>query len=169
MYRVQLSEEQQQELSSRSRRKGLVARTRDRLEMIRLSGAGVSIPRIATHLRVSEKRVRHWIKAFLSGGFEALPDGARTGRPAHLTPLILQAVREEIGKGDRTWTAGQLATWISEQQGVQVSADYLGRRLRQEGLAYKRTSRSLKHKQKPEEVEAKREELEDLEKRGTRA
>lgn len=78
-------------------------------------------------------------------------------------------MREEIEKADRTWTAGQLAGWIREQHGVQVSTDHLGRRLREERLRYKRTSRSLKHKQKPQEVEAKRKELEELAKRGTRA
>ena len=167
MYRVQLTDEQHRELKRRSREPGLARRTRDRLEMVRLSANRISVPKIACLLRADEDRVRHWIKAFLSGGFDALPDQGHQGRPSRLTPTIMQAVRQEIAKADRTWNAPQLVEWIAERFGLRMTPDHLGRRLRREKLVYKRTSRSLRHKQKPEEVEAKRKELEELEKRGT--
>ncbi len=72
-------------------------------------------------------------------------------------------------KRDRTWTAPQLADWIAEQTGVKVSVQHLRRFLRRWRLSYKRTTRSVKHKQKPAEVEAKKKELEALEKRGIEA
>ena len=169
MYRVSLSDEQQRELQRRTREPGVRPRTRDRLEMVRLSHSGRSVPQIACHLGISEKRVRHWIKTFLAEGFEALADRPPVGRPSRLTPALRDAVRQELEKGDRTWTAPQLAAWIEEQFGVRVSASHLRRFRRRWQLSWKRTARSVKHKQKPDEVAAAKKELEALEKRGIRA
>lgn len=169
MYRIELSDEQRQELQGRCRAAGLPPRTRDRLEMVRLSAAGWRVPRIATHLGLCEKRVRHWIKRYLTGGFDALPDQPHPGRSSALTPTMLAAVRTEIARGERTWNAAQLAAWLQAQFGVQLSASHLRLLLRRAKLTYKRTSRSLQHKQKPAEVAAKQQELESLEKRGPRA
>lgn len=169
MYRVSLSNEQQQELQRRTREPGIRPRTRDRLEMVRLSHSGRSVPQIACHLGVSEKRVRHWIKTFLAAGFAALADRPPVGRPSRLTPAIREAVRQELAKGDRTWTAPQLAEWIDQQSGVRVSPSHLRRFRGRWQLSWKRTPRSVKHKQKPDEVAAKKKELEALEKRGSRA
>jgi transposase len=113
--------------------------------------------------------VRHWIKTFLAAGFEALSDRPPVGRTSRLTPAICEAVRQELEKGDRTWTAPQLAEWIEQQFQVRVSAAHLRRFRRRWQLSYKRTGRSVRHKQKPEEVTVKKEELEGLEKRGSRA
>ena len=86
-----------------------------------------------------------------------------------MTPAVRDAVRQELEKGDRTWTAPQLAAWVAQQCQVSVSTSHLRRFLRRWKLSYKRTTRSVKHKQKPEEVAAKRGELAELEKRGSRA
>ena len=80
MYRVCLTEEQRAELKQRTRSVAVKPRTRDRLEMVRLSAAGWSIPKIARHLQLSEQQVRFWIKRFLAAGFDALPDQPHVGR-----------------------------------------------------------------------------------------
>jgi len=145
-------------------------RTRERLEMIRLNDAGMSIPKIAPILLQSESRVRYWVKRFLElQTFDALDDQPHPGMASALTPERLTALRAEIEKGERTWTTPQLSEWLETEQGVKRSDDQIGRKLKGAGIVWKRTSRSLKHKQKPEEVEAKRTELEVLEKKGTRA
>jgi transposase len=164
MYRVYLTDEQRDELQQRTRSSGLMSRTRDRLEMVRLSDAGWSIPQIAAHLRLDEQRVRYWIKRFLAGGFAALPDQPHRGQPSRLTPEILAALQAELAKGERTWTAQQLADWLAEHQQVSVSADWLSRQLKRLRIAYKRTHRSLKHQQDPAMVAAKQAELQELEK-----
>jgi len=169
VYRVQLSEEQRQELHRRAHDTGVRPRTRDRLEMVRLSDAGGSVPQIARLLGMCDKRVRHWIRAFWTRGFDALTDQPPAGRTSCLTPAIQAALRQELAKGDRTWTSAQLAQWIEEKFGVRVSASHLRRFRRRWKLSYKRTARSLKHKQKPEEVATQKEELELQEKRGSRA
>jgi transposase len=169
MYRVRLTDAQREELQCRAHDPGVKPRTRDRLEMVRLSHAGWSIPQIAHHLQICEKQVRHWIKAFLRGGFDALPDRLHPGQRSALTPAMVEALREELRRGERTWTAAQIAVWVEQQFGVRLGAHWLCQRLRRARIAYKRTSRSVKHKQKPEEGAAKKEERAAQEKRGIKA
>jgi len=169
MYRVQFDDDAQQELIRRAHQQNVAPNTRDRLEMLRLSNAGWSIPRIAEHLRIHEQTVRRWIKTFLLEGFDALVDPPRPGKPSAITEEILAAVREWIGKGDRIWSAGQIAAEVARIYGVRRSVDQWRRLLRRDKLGYKRTSRNLKHKQDPDLVATKKTELEALQKRGTKA
>lgn len=164
LYRVHLTEAQRAELQRRTRDPKVKPRTRDRLEMVRLSDAGWSIPTIAGHLRISEKRVRHWIKQFLTGGFDALPDQPHVGQQSRLTPALVEALREEIERSQRTWTAGQLADWLAEQHGLHLTPDHLVRRLKRARLSYKRTERGLKHQQDPQQVAERQADLQTLEK-----
>lgn len=167
MYRVTLTEEQQAELQRQTRLPGLPRRPRDRLEMVRLSAAGFSVPWIARHFQVQEATVRHWIKQFLAqGDFAALSDQPHRGQTSQLTPTLLAALRAELAATERTWTAPQLAHWLTEQHGVELSADHLGFLLRRAGLSYKRTERSLRHQQDPVQVATKQAELHALEKGG---
>lgn len=169
MYRVHLTEEQLAELRRRIRSTTVKPRTRERLEMLRLAHAGWRLPRIAEHLQQSSKRVRFWVRRFLEAGFAALDDQPHVGQPSSFTPEMREALRAELAKGDRTWTAGQIADWLAEHHGLRLGADWLGRLLKREQLSYKRTQRHLKHKQDPAKVAEKRAELEALEKGETPA
>lgn len=174
---VSLTEEQRKELSRRAHERGITARTRDRLEMVRLSDAGWSVPRIARHFGGGERKVRRWIKAYLSaemvsdghsgsGGFDALADKTHPGRKSGLTKEMLAGLRAEIGKGDRTWTVHQMGEWVLETYGVPLGEERLRLHAKRAGLSWQRTSRNLKHKQNPEEVQERRATLQTLEKGG---
>jgi transposase len=165
MYRVTLTNEQRQELQRRTRQVGIAPSTRDRLEMVRLSDAGWSVPKIARHLGLHEQTVRAWIKAFISRGFDALTNKPRGGDTSELTPVMLEAVRAEVAKGTRTWSAGEIADWVANQHGLRISPGRMRVHLKRAKLSYQRTSRSLKHKQQPEEVAERKAELEALEKK----
>src|SRR5437763_9178190 len=167
MYRIRLSAEQQEELRQRTRERGLAPSTRDRLEMVRLSDAGWSCPRIARYLGQHEQTVRAWIKAGGAGGFGALSNKPRGGKQSALTPAMLEALRTEIAQGQRTWTAAQAVEWLAERYGVRLSVDRLRIHLKRARLTYQRTSRSLRHKQDPAQVAARTAELAVLEKGGT--
>jgi len=169
MYRVQFDEGARQELNRRAHQSKIASNTRDRLEMLRLSDAGWSIPKIARHLQYHAQTVRHWIKVFLLEGFEALVDPPRPGRPSAITEEMVVAVREWIEKGDRIWSAGQIAEKVAQDYALRRSEKQWRRLLRREKLSYKRTSRNLKHKQNPAQVAAKKVDLAALEKRGTQA
>lgn len=86
-----------------------------------------------------------------------------------MAPEILKSLKAKISEANRTWTAQQLADWIEEHHGLRRSSAQLCRVLRRAGIVFKRTGRGLQHKQKPEEVEAKKAELRVLEKKGKRA
>lgn len=164
MYRVHLTEPQRRALTARARTPELAARTRERLEMVRLADAGWSIPRIAQHFQRSEPTVRTWIKRFLAGGLDALPDQPHPGQTSQLTPALLAAIRDHLRASPRTWTAAQLAAWLAAEHGLSLSPEHLGDLLRRAGITYHRTSRSLKHKQDPLQVAEQQADLETLEK-----
>ncbi len=166
MYRVTLTDDQRHELRQRTRQAGIAPSLRDRLEMVRLADVGWSVPTIARHLGQHEQTVRAWIKAFLTGGFDALPNKPRGGDTSDVTPAMLEAARAEIAKGTRIWSASEVADWIAEHHGVRISPGRMRIHLKRVKLSYQRTSRSLRHKQKPEEVAARKAQLDELEKRG---
>src|SRR4028118_12328 len=152
MYRIILTDDQHQELRHRTRQAGIAPSLRDRLEMVRLSDAGWSVPKIALHLGSHENTVRAWIKAFIANGFDALSNKPRGGDTSDVTPAMIEAALAEIRKGTRTWSASEVADWIAEQHGVRISPGRMRVHLARAGLSCQRTSRSLHHKQNPEEV-----------------
>ena len=78
---------------------------------------------------------------------------------------MLETVRAKVGKGTRTWTASQLCDWVAEQHGVRISPGRMRVHLKRANLTYRRTARSLRHKQKPEEVAERKAVLAELEKK----
>ena len=164
MYRVHLNAAELEELQRRTRQSPLTPQRRDRLEMVRLSNAGWSIPKIARHLQAHEQTVRRWIKTFLQAGFDALADKPRLGKQSAIGPDILEQVKAWLQQDQRTWSAPQIAQEVAERFGIRRSPAQWRRLLRRERLSYKRTRRTLWHKQKPEEVSRKQGDLETLKK-----
>ena len=164
MYRVTLTAQQMAQLNRRCRDPKTKPRTRDRLEMLRLAHSGWSIPKIALHFERTESRVGHWVKAFLSTGFEALESKKSPGPTPKLTPAMLEHLRQVIGQDGRTWTSPQVAHWLLEQYEITLNRTHLCEVLVRHGLSYKRTTRTLRHKQKPAQVAAKQADLETLKK-----
>jgi transposase len=134
--------------------------------MVRLSDAGWSVPKIARHLGQHHQTVRAWIKAFLQSGFDALPNKPRGGKTSRLTPLMLESLRAELAKADRTWSSPQLADWLAQHHGHHISPGRLRVHLKRAKLSYQRTSRSLKHKQDPKQFAERKAALEALAKKG---
>ncbi len=167
MYRITWTDDQRAELRRRTRQPGRAPDLRARLEMVRLADAAYRIPKIARHLQIHEQTVRAWIKACLGGGFDALTNKPRGGDTSALTLAMPEAVRAEVGKGERTCNAAQLCEWVAEHYGVHLRPGRMRVHLKRAKLSYQRTSRSLKHKQKPEEVAERKAQLEALEKKGT--
>lgn len=164
MYRVILSDEQVVELTRLRRDPRTKPRTRDRLEMVRLANNGWSIPKIAQHFEITESRVRHWIKSFLSEGFHSLSDRKGVGVKPRLTGSLLEEIRQMTGQDGQTWTAGQINEWILANHGFSLNVRYLAEVLNKNGLSYKRTTRTIRHKQNPEQVQRKKADLATLKK-----
>ncbi len=122
---------------------------------------------IARHLGIHEQTVRLWIKAFIASGFDALTNKPRGGDSSDVTPAMLETARAEGTKGTRTWSASEIADWVAEHHGVRISPGRMRVHLARTKFSYQRTSRSLRHKQKPEDVAERKEQLAELEKRGS--
>jgi transposase len=134
------------------RRKPLPPKVRDRIEMVLLSDAGWSAPRIAEHLGYCGQTVRDILRAFLARGLDALypfrsgpaPDLAHRDRVAEeLTRLLTE---------ERTWTSRQLGQALAER-GICLGPRQVRRHLKRIQAGYRRTASTLKHKQDPVKAE----------------
>jgi putative transposase len=150
MIRITLDDATRDQLKA-LRRTGLVPRVRDRIEMVTLSDAGWSPPRIAAHLGYHPQTVRDRLRAFAARGAAALypyrsgpaPDAARRGR-------VDDVLRELLGE-DRTWTSRQLSQALAGR-GIALGPRQVRRYLKRLGAGYRRTASTLKHKQDPAEA-----------------
>jgi transposase len=141
---------------------------RARVEMVLLADGGWPVPRIAAHLTCHPATVRGVLKRFRAAGPASLrrsppgppPDTARWERVETALGTLLDE--------DRTWTAAQLAAALAERHDIALSTrqtrKYLGRI-----AAWRRTVRSLRHKQDPAKAERAAQTLERLEAKPRRA
>ena len=141
---------------------------RDRMEMVLLSDARWQVRCAAIHGTGHRATVRGALKRFGADGPASLrrsppgppPDTARRERVETALGLLLDE--------DRTWTAAQLAAALAERRGIALSArqtrKYLGRI-----AAWRRTVRTLRHKQDPAKAERAAQTLERLEAKPRRA
>jgi transposase len=151
MLHIELDDASRAELQS-LRRTALAAAVRDRLEMLFLSTAGWSPPRIAAHLGYDPQTVRKVLHGWRRHGRASLfpakpgpqPDTARRDTvPGHLTDLLGQ---------DRTWTSAQLADAL-RGHGLTLGGRQVRRYLHRLKAGYRRTASTLEHKQDAAKLE----------------
>src|SRR5262245_39003944 len=117
MLRLHLTDSQRSELQA-LRRTDLPAVARDRLEMVFLSDAGWSPPRIAGHLGRHPHTVRAALKGFTARGEAALHPGAPGPDPDHARRAEVTGKLAELLGQDRTWTSRQLADALGPDVGI---------------------------------------------------
>src|SRR3954464_13034599 len=108
MLRTSLTDTQRAELLA-LRRTDLPAVARDRLEMVLMSAAGSSPPRIAAHLGRHPHTVRAALKGFATRGTKAIAPDAPGPAPDHARRATVTGKLSELLGRDRTWTSRQLA------------------------------------------------------------
>jgi transposase len=151
MIRTQLDDATRDELRA-LRRKPLPPKVRDRVEMVILSDAGWSAPRIAKHLGYCGQTVRDLLRAFTARGLDALypfrsgpaPDTARRDRVAEELKRLLA--------DDRSWTSRQLSHALT-RRGIVLGPRQVRRHLKRIDAGWRRTASTLKHKQDPAKAE----------------
>ncbi|KOV60713.1 hypothetical protein ADK64_29705 [Streptomyces sp. MMG1121] len=62
------------------------------MECIRLLGRGLTVPQVADLVECNPVTVRDAVRRFTGGGFDALADAPRPGRPARVTGKDLKAL-----------------------------------------------------------------------------
>jgi putative transposase len=151
MIRIRLDEATRTELQAQ-RRTALPAVARDRLEMLLLSEAGWSPPRIAKHLGRYPQTVRNFLHDFQARGIGALyPDRPGPAPDLARRDHVVALLRELVGQ-DRTWTSLQLAEALRER-GVELGGRQVRRYLKALKAGYRRTASTLEHKQDRAKVE----------------
>jgi putative transposase len=120
--------------------------------MVLLSAGGGRPPAIGQHLGYHAATVRTALKAYTAHGLAGLwhqrpgppPDTARREQ-------VTQALDRLLDQ-PRTWTAAQLAQALCSE-GIRLSTRQTRRYLQGMGAKWRRTVRSLRHKQDPAKVE----------------
>ena len=149
MLRIQLTDPQRTELQT-LRRSDHPAVARDSLEMVSLSDAGWSAPKIAEHLGRHPHTVRAALKGFNARGTQTLlPDSPGPDPGPARRAAVAGKLSELLGQ-ERTWTSCQLAEALGPNIGI-------GQRQTRRYLAllkagYRRTAQTVNHKQDPRKV-----------------
>lgn len=126
--------------------------------MLLLSAAGWSPPRIAVHLGCHPKTVRQVLDRFPQEGLDCFVRQSPGPPPDTARRRTVEQALDTLLAEDRTWTAAQLVEALQAQQ-IMLGPRHLRRYLRGMGAGYRRTVRSLKHKQDPQKVATARQEI----------
>ena len=164
MLRLRLTADERAAVQALRRDPTLSPAERDRVEMVCLADAGWGAPAIAAHLQYNPVTVRRLLRRFPQSGVVGLrrrppgppPDAARRAQ--------VEAALDALLDRDRTWTAAQLAAALHEEFDITLSPrqtrKYLGRI-----AAWRRTVRTLRHKQDLVKVDRAKAVLTSLKKR----
>jgi transposase len=166
MLRTSLTDSQRSELQA-LRRTDLPAVARDRLEMVLLSAAGWSPPRIAGHLKRHPHTVRAVLKGYAARGTAAFHPDAPGPDPNYARRAKVTGQLAELLGQDRTWTARQLADALGP--GVGIGHRQTRRYLALLRAGYRRTAQTVGHKQDPRKVGRAEAVLANLKKKWRRA
>jgi len=152
MIRLKLTEDARAAVQARRRDRNLAPAERDRVEMVLLSDAGWSPPRIGQHLGCCAATVRTALQRFRASGTA----GLRRGRPGppkdEARRTQVTAALDRLLDQDRTWTAAQLAAALGEE-GIALSTRQTRKYLVGMGARWRRVQRTLRHQQDPAAVE----------------
>lgn len=166
MIRIQLTDAQRSDLRA-LRRTALPAVARDRLEMVLLSDAGWSAPRIGRHLARHPHTVRAALASYAARGTPALYPDAPGPEPDHDRRAKVTGRLAELLGQDRTWTSRQLAEALRPE--FALSHRQTRRYLALLKAGYRRTAQTVGHKQDPQKVERAERVLGGLKKKLRRA
>jgi transposase len=170
-WEVKVTDEQQQAVEGLLRRRDLVPRVRERLEMVKAVALGQDLATIEAWSGRSAGTIRRWVGRFLSGGAAALADAPRSGRPARADAAYLQALEGAVetpppalGLPFDVWTSDRLSAYLAETTGVRLAPGWLRALLGRRRFACGRPKHTLKHLQDAAEVSACQAELAAAEK-----
>src|SRR5262249_27011819 len=150
MLRLHLTDTERAVVQALRRDRALTPAERDRVEMVCLADAGWGAPAIAAHLGYNPVTVRRLLRRFPATGVAGLRRQPPGPPPDMARRQQVEAALDRLLDQDRTWTAAQLATALGAD-GIILSPrqtrKYLGRI-----AAWRRTVRTLRHKQEPAKV-----------------
>jgi transposase len=104
---------------------------------------GESPTRVARVLSVPVRTLFYWLELYRHGGYDALREGKRSGRPRKVNANVLQWLYEAITLGDPRqyqfefclWTLGIIRVMLKREQRIELSKSGVSRLLRHLGLS----------------------------------
>ena len=139
------------------------ADVRSRCQMILLSNDGRSPPQIAKEVRFHRRTVTRYIQRYETEGIDGLQTRPRSGRPPKATAAyksrLLKAVKQEprtLGLPFSNWTTGNLAEYLKQETGIELSARQVENILKENDWQLRRPVRTVKHKQDADLVDEKK-------------
>lgn len=161
-----ISDEQRARVEEKLRGRGLLPRTRERLEMVKAAALGHTLGEIVRWSGRSPRTVQFWLDRFVAVGAAGLADAPRVGRPARADAEYLAALERAVetpprglGLGFDVWTSSRLSAYLAETTGVRIAPGWLRALLGRRGFVSGRPKHTLKHLQDPDEVAACKAEL----------
>jgi len=156
---VTLSGNDQAAVQAALRRRDLVPRLRERLEMVKAAMLGQDLAAIARWSGRSEATVGHWLSRYLSGGIAALADAPRSGRPARADGAYLARLEQTVTTPPRdlglpfdAWTSAHLSAYLAEETGIRIAPGWLRALLARQRFVCGRPKHTLDHLQDADEV-----------------
>ncbi len=121
---------------------------------------GETVKLVARTHHVPMRTIFEWLARYRQGGWHALADKARSGRPRKVSGEIIAWLYQAITLGDPRqfklsfclWTLNIIRTVLKKEHGVQLSKSAVSRLLKQMGLTPQRPI-YRSYKQDPKEVE----------------
>jgi transposase len=166
---VRLTPEEDARLRAVEQDPHLKPKVRLRAQVLRLSGRGETIERIAAYTGRSPASIGRDLDRWEGRGLEGLADGTAPGNPPRITEEVRGFMEEKLAEQERTWNATQLAEAVAEGFGVGVTPEAIRQHLVAMGYRWKRTRYVPSEEPDPEEERQAREELEALKKGPPRA
>jgi transposase len=158
MLRLALTPDQRAAVEKLRRDPALRPAERDRVEMLLLAAGGWSVDQIAAHFGCCRQTVRRLLHRYASMSLAAV-HRQHPGPPTDLARRAqVTTALDALLAQDRTWTAGQLAAALAPQD-IHVGARQVRRYLHAMGAGYRRTVRTLHHRQDPARVAQAKAEL----------
>lgn len=155
--------EEEVEALREEHRKTRKANVRSRCEMILLSAEGLSPPRIAERVRMSDRTVRRVIDRYELEGINGVFNKPVPGCPPRVTAAYLERLERTVERNPRemdlpfsNWTTANLAEYMSQQTGIRIGARQMENYLKAHRWRLRRPVLSVKHKQDQAQVSEKK-------------
>ncbi len=170
---IEVTLEQREQVERELRRRDLVPRVRERLEMVKAAAFGQDVGAICLWSGRSPRTVRRWLGEFADRGVEALADAPRSGRPAQATQVYLEALEvavqakpRDLGLQFDVWTSERLSVYLTQTTGRRISPGWLRALLCRQRFRCGRPKHTLHHLQDPEEVARAQAQLQEVGEKG---
>ena len=159
---VRLTPEEDDHLREIEQDPHLKPKVRLRAQVLRLSGRGEGVERIAAYTGRSEASVLRDLDRWEERGFEGLADGSAPGNPPLITAQARAFMEHRLSSEERTWNATQLREALEERFGIGVTPEAIRQHLLAMDYRWKRTRYVPSCLPDPEEEREARADLEEL-------